>query len=279
MAKGSKRGIIISLIIHSLIIWYLIHFAQTYYVPKGIIKPYTRVSLKSAQGATVSAPSTLQGRDEPTPLAPAPMPTPAEQPSSPPATALISAPSPQESSVPSSKRVRRQLSSAGWYKTDHNKQDQSLHVPHQRYGQQHKEHPLLSTVTKVMQRQQRELAIPVDEAEMQNFLFEVEAYKRKLIKTFKQASHFFSRTRNAETHLNCIVHGSIFINDDGVVTEVRLSTPSGDHQTDAFIKEFFMSPQAPPLSPRLRGKPFTCTFTVQCSAKAGHHTMQMYVQE
>lgn len=195
-----------------------------------------------------------------------------------PATTLLSESTQQlhdESAIVTPQRKRKHsLSSSKWYK-------QSTAQPALQSGTlPHKEHPLLSTVTTAMQRQQQEQQVyrpQEDVGELQAFALEFEAYQKKMLSSFRRAAAFFERHYVSDKNTNTVARGTLVINDDGIIEEVRLAQSSGDNQIDYFLKEFFMSAKMPPLPPRLKGKPFLHPFSVECHMAVGIGTMRIFI--
>jgi hypothetical protein len=275
VATGRKRGIVLSLILHCLFVLLLLYVAQKYIpVREGYQRKSPKISVVS-QHQTTRSPHTKTTTPPHGETAPN---TQESQQQQQPITRLISQPTePGSSTAPQimsgKKRHSRPLSSSGWYKQQESTSASS--APEQTTkGQAFQGHPLLPTVTKIVQEEERRLKYR-DNGEEQAYQFEYEAYYRKLRAVFKQASLFYERTYHAERDKVCTIEGVLCINDEGIISEVKLSSSSGDKQLDAFVKDFFQSPQAPPLTPRLRGKPYTCYFRVRCAVTSGLRRMQM----
>ena len=281
VAIGRKRGILISILLHILLLTYLLYFIKTYYysgLADSANRPAARVSMFS--------PSTKPASTQPDSAAPdidtaqeSPVSTaqPPDEPYEQPPTTLIM---PQETTspvveniVPTQKKSRR-LSASSWYKTEQTTQAPSA-LPQKPIR---KENPLLSQVTAAIHRQQKLQESRPDIGELQTYALEFEGYQRKIVQAFKKAAAFFERTHVSERTRHTTIKGFLVINDDGAIIEVRLSSSSGDNQVDTFLKEFFASPSFPPLPAHLKGKPLLYPFTVECSTKAGLGTMRINVQ-
>lgn len=271
MATGRKRGIVISLILHIILLLCLIYLVSLYppTASSGTARKQTgaQVSFIKARSPQSSA----QGSGSPPSAPPTTQPL---QEASRAATMILPPPQSQETTAaPQEKPVatlRRRPSSAGWYAPKTESSDEEKLTMRQRTRS------VIPTAMDIITRPPK--AAP-DAGEVETLMFEISAYGNKLKKAFKQTAIFFERTTVSEREFSRMVKGYLRINDAGIITEVHLSTPSGDQQADSFIKEFFLAAQIPPLPARLQGQAFTFPFIIECNVKPGRRAMRMLIRD